>query len=665
MTQITCDPFLLSKLVAGDMAPPDEQAILEHLDTCADCQKSIGQIAGAESWWRDVPVYLSPQPDDVWSNFTSPSFASMGDLEDEATPVPICLDFLAPTDDPQSLGRLGSYEVVGVVGRGGTGIVLKAFDRTLNRFVAMKVLDPHLAQNPAARQRFAREARAIAAVVHEHIVPIHAVSEHRGFPYIVMKYVAGQSLQQRLDAQGPLELREILRVGLQIAAGLAAAHAQGLIHRDIKPANILMETGIERVLLTDFGLARSVDEASLTCSGMVAGTPQYMAPEQARGEDIDHRADLFSLGSVLYAMCTGQSPFRAETTMGVLHRICHAKPRSIQELNPGIPLWMSAIINRLHAKNRARRYSSAAEVAEVLTRQLARLQSPAGYLGLSWNEASFAARAWLSQNKGRIACLGFLMAAFFAGGMCLQSVAPQKDAVVKVADKEFGTRSRAAIDQAADGYQLFMGRDRTPLTKEPVLRWLNATRATPEGATFVWTHEGRPEAIGCVWDRGVLSMAFQSLSSTSLAAEYNGRTIWRPEKSNVEFSTFSQAPPVAETAVKRLSQMKELAARFTCRVADDRGGEELRLLPRPLYRYSTQRADLLDGALFAFVQGTDPEVILVLEAVVRDGASAWQFALTRRSILPLAAELDGHLIWAVPLHSGGFSEEWFQGDLAP
>src|SRR5439155_13924679 len=127
----------------------------------------------------------------------------------------------------------------------------------------------------------------------------------------VMEYISGISLQERLDRQGPLELKEILRIGIQIAAGLAAAHAQGLIHRDIKPANILLENGVERVKLTDFGLARAADDASLTQSGVVAGTPHYMAPEQARGEAVDHRADLFSLGSVVYAMCTGRPPFRA------------------------------------------------------------------------------------------------------------------------------------------------------------------------------------------------------------------------------------------------------------------------------------------------------------------------------------------------------------------
>jgi serine/threonine protein kinase len=300
-----------------------------------------------------------------------------------------------------------------------TGIVLKAFDGALNRLVAIKVLSPNLATSAAARRRFARESRAAAAVVHEHIVPIHAVSEQQALPYIVMQYVPGRSLQQRLDQQGPLPLHEILRIGLQTAAGLAAAHAQGLVHRDVKPANILLENGIERVLLTDFGLARTIDEASLTCSGVIAGTPQYMAPEQARGEMVDFRSDLFSLGSVLYALCTGHSPFRAETTMGVLHRICKESPRPIQELNPEIPLWLSAIITRLHAKNPAKRYASAAEVAEILQRQLARLQSPSGTLSLSWSEAGLSARVWMAHHARRIALGTGAVAALVVGGVVL------------------------------------------------------------------------------------------------------------------------------------------------------------------------------------------------------------------------------------------------------
>src|SRR5262249_51993896 len=155
-------------------------------------------------------------------------------------------------------------------------------------------------------------------------------------------------------------------------------HAQGLVHRDVKPANILLENGIERVKITDFGLARTGDDASLSDSGVIAGTPQYMAPEQANGESIDSRADLFSLGSVLYAMATGRPPFRAETNMAVLRRVCEDQPRPIREINADIPEWLAAIVAKLHAKDPSGRFQTAAEVADLLGRCLAYLERPDG-----------------------------------------------------------------------------------------------------------------------------------------------------------------------------------------------------------------------------------------------------------------------------------------------
>ena len=211
----------------------------------------------------------------------------------------------------------------------------------------VKVLAPHLATSGAARRRFAREAQATAAIVNPHVMAIHSVHANAKLPYLVMPFVPCESLQQRLDRQGPLELRDILRIGTQAARGLAAAHAQGLVHRDVKPANILLETNVDRVMLTDFGLARAVDDATLTRTGIIAGTPQYMSPEQANGDAVDHRSDLFSLGSVLYAMCTARPPFRAETTFGVLRRIRETAPRPIREINADMPEWLEGITMKL------------------------------------------------------------------------------------------------------------------------------------------------------------------------------------------------------------------------------------------------------------------------------------------------------------------------------
>jgi len=289
--------------------------------------------------------------------------------------VESALSVLQPSEKPGSLGRLAQFEVLEVLGKGGFGIVVKAFDDKLHRFVAIKLMSPLLAATSAPRKRFLREARSTAAVRHENVIAIHAV-EDQPIPYLVMDYIAGRTLQQKLDATGPLELMDVLRIGRQTAAGLAAAHAMGLIHRDIKPGNILLEDGVERVKITDFGLARAADDASITQSGFIAGTPMYMAPEQALGEAIDQRADLFSLGSVLYTMCSGRPPFRAANTVAVLNRVAEDTPRPIREIIPEVPEWLCALISGLHAKNPADRITSAQDVADLLGRRLAELQGP-------------------------------------------------------------------------------------------------------------------------------------------------------------------------------------------------------------------------------------------------------------------------------------------------
>ncbi len=285
------------------------------------------------------------------------------------------LSFLAPSAKPGQLGRLGPYEVQKRLGKGGFGVVLKAFDERLHRVVAIKVLSPAYAAIGTARKRFIREAQAAAAVKNEHVVGIHDVDANANPPYLVMEYIEGVSLQDKIDKDGTIGVKELLRIGMQMAEGLAAAHKQGLVHRDIKPANILLENGVERVKITDFGLARAVDDASVTQSGTVAGTPMYMSPEQAEGLPIDHRSDLFSLGTVLYAMCTGHPPFRASGTHAVLKRVIDASPRPIRELNNEIPDWLCAMIGKLHAKKAEERFQTAKEVAELLGQRLADVQA--------------------------------------------------------------------------------------------------------------------------------------------------------------------------------------------------------------------------------------------------------------------------------------------------
>jgi eukaryotic-like serine/threonine-protein kinase len=361
----TCDPSRLDLFLRNRLPGESQGEVENHLLACAACRARLDELAGGPRWWTEVRRYLG-----------SDGATQLWPLERGSRRAGSELNFLQPSTTAGSLGRLGAYEVVEVLGQGGMGIVLKAFDPALHRPVAIKVLASPYAANGTARKRFEREARATAAVIHDHVVPVHHVDADATPPYLVMAFIPGQSLQQRIDRTGPLELKEILRIGMQMAAGLAAAHAQGLVHRDIKPANIMLENGVERVRITDFGLARAVDDVSVTQGNAVAGTPQYMAPEQAEAQAVDQRADLFSLGSTIYAMCTGQAPFRGDFGMAVIRQVCDAEPLSIRSLNPDIPVWLEGIVRKLHAKDPARRFSSAAEVAELLESCLAHVQQP-------------------------------------------------------------------------------------------------------------------------------------------------------------------------------------------------------------------------------------------------------------------------------------------------
>ncbi len=294
--------------------------------------------------------------------------------DDDSDDSRIDVSFLQPSTRDGSIGTLAHYEILQVIGKGGFGIVFKAFDEKLHRLVAIKVMNPEMAATSPPRKRFLREARSAAAIRHENIVQVYSVEE-QPLPYIVMEYIEGQTLQQKQDAHGPLDAVEVLSIGRQIASGLAAAHAQGLIHRDIKPGNILLEQGVEqKVKITDFGLARAADDATMTRTGVVSGTPMYMAPEQALGQTLDQRTDLFSLGSVLYQIACGRPPFRAATTIAVLRRVVEDTPRPMQDVLPEIPDWLVTIVNKLLAKKPEDRFQSATEVADLLARCQSELQ---------------------------------------------------------------------------------------------------------------------------------------------------------------------------------------------------------------------------------------------------------------------------------------------------
>jgi serine/threonine-protein kinase len=365
----------LRAFVAGRLGEPEAAAIREHLAVCAACRQQVD----------DLETELMPGSgitSSILSRSLSETSEAPGQQGVERPPAgldeTVELGFLRPSADPRSLGRMGGYEIREVLGQGGMGIVFKAFDESLHRVVAIKVLAPALASSQKARRRFTREARAAAAINHPSIVTIHAVDSEGDLPYLVMEYIAGCSLRQRIKSSPPLSLPEIFRIGVQIADGLAAAHEHGVIHRDIKPANIMLEEGVERVKITDFGLAlAALDRSGLTSLGQIVGTPAYMSPEQIAGVPIDARSDLFSLGCVLYAMAAGHSPFQGATSLDVLRKVADLRPEPLQTVDPRIPRDVSALVERLLEKEPEKRPPGAAEVATFLKEQLARVNRAA------------------------------------------------------------------------------------------------------------------------------------------------------------------------------------------------------------------------------------------------------------------------------------------------
>jgi serine/threonine protein kinase len=268
-------------------------------------------------------------------------------------------EFLAGADSRRI--NIGPYEADGIIGHGAMGIVVKAYDPALCRYVALKMLAPELAKCPKSRQRFAQEGRFAAALRHPNVVSVYGVSEMEGIPYLVMEYISGQSLQQLLDLGKKFTASEIARIGRETALGLCAAHDLRLIHRDIKPANLLVENNTGNVRIADFGLARDLDhDANISQKGMLVGTPLFMSPEQVDGNPLTPASDLFSLGSVLYTLCTKQAPFSAESLSRILCAIAEKHPTPIHVHNPDIPDGLACAINNLLSKEPLQRYTAGA-----------------------------------------------------------------------------------------------------------------------------------------------------------------------------------------------------------------------------------------------------------------------------------------------------------------
>ena len=416
---VGCDLKRIHEFLNSDQYHIEYADLTAHLDVCPSCRAYLEAQAGEPDRWHEASQLLQTHEFDQASNTDYSAATYCSEQSYQPVVVKDVLEMLVPSEYPNHLGRLGTYEVTGVVGVGGMGVVLKAIDPSLDRVVAVKVMSPKLAHNENARKRFAREAKAAAAVLHPNVIPIHSVSSGSTLPYLVMSYIRGGSLQKRLDQNGPLPLLEVLRIGSQIAAGLAAAHEQGLIHRDIKPENILLEEGIERVTITDFGLARSVDDNSITQLGSIAGTPKYMSPEQARGAQLDQQSDLFSLGSLLYTLCTGRPPFRDDTSYGVMRKIIDEEPEPMRKYSPETPIWMAELVEQLMAKKKEDRFETAREVHTLLDACISHVQHPSSTpipSQLLLNQTSTARKKLMKLFAG----IGIVMIAAFLGIMQLR-----------------------------------------------------------------------------------------------------------------------------------------------------------------------------------------------------------------------------------------------------
>jgi serine/threonine protein kinase/uncharacterized GH25 family protein len=423
----------LAAIARNELDDVELRSCERHLECCGACREQLEMRSADATIWQSAREFL---PDDQFDQQRFGCGDERTEVDDSGGAAQL-LKFLAPTDDPHMLGRLGSYEVSGIVGAGGMGIVLKAFEPSLARFVALKVLAPSFWSDPQARQRFAREARAAASIVHDNVIEIYGVDEVNGIPFFAMPYLRGDTLQARIDRQGPFGTEETLRVAMQVASGLAAAHAQGLVHRDIKPTNILLGTGAERVRITDFGIAHSVSDPHLTQSGFVAGTPQFMSPEQVRGEGVDGRTDLFSLGSVMYAMCAGRPPFQADSNYELLHRIVSSEFTPLETINPAIPDWLAAIVAKLLRPDPSDRYQSAEELAQQLEQCLASLQPTANVerpKTVTRLEAKY--RRQRRSNARRILWGGFFMGicsiAIIGLAILMNGLAPETDAAKSI-----------------------------------------------------------------------------------------------------------------------------------------------------------------------------------------------------------------------------------------
>ena len=469
----------LWEFVSGDLAEPEATALESHLALCQTCGDTVRAFHASDTWmdWlRTVGSVELPAPDPALSGImqalhelpvgedADPHASRVADHHLEE--VVRCLQ---PSEDAAEVGRLAHYRVLRRVGSGGMGVVFQAEDTKLARTVALKILRPSL--GVAAQERFLQEARAAAAIEHDNVVTIFDVGQEGPLAYLAMPWIPGETLEERLRREVRLPASEVGRLAAQIASGLAAAHEKHLVHRDIKPANIWLETARDRVTILDFGLARVADEdQQLTETGMIAGTPAYMSPEQAQGQRVDARTDLFSLGTLMYRSLTGELPFQGANPLATLRSVQHDTPPPPHARQADIPHVLSDTVTQLLAKNRSDRPNDAGHVALALEHQsrLSAVTSPSlpvRQRGLTLTLVATALLGVLGWFAGApvyriVTRQGILEVSPLEPGVTVQVLQDGKEVVTLDA-------GRKRITLAAGGYQLQLQGDAKHLTLNP------------------------------------------------------------------------------------------------------------------------------------------------------------------------------------------------------
>jgi hypothetical protein len=392
----------LETFASGKLNASERAALETHLERCLACAEELERrtraqldlLVGRLGSGQTIQAEAHPALERIMRSASESVGSFLAPDPDRL------LGSLAPPTAEGAVAAFAGYDVLAVIGRGGMGVVLKAQDRTLDRVVALTILFPVELGDAAFATRFLDEARALAAIENDHVMPVYQAGIEEGWPFLVMPFYPEGTLAQQLKQQPRFAPADVARVGLQLARALAATHARGLLHRDLKPSNVLLEQGLRRVRLADFGLAQAhiVGAAAPATGGdvapprAIAGTPHYMAPEQTRGAAIDVRSDLFGLGAVMFQLATGRTLYEGESADEVLSAAARCALLPIRQFAPLIPYRLAGIIDRLLAEKPEDRFATAPEVVAKLEPLV---------------EGEHRLRRWLTRAAGAVlvACL--------------------------------------------------------------------------------------------------------------------------------------------------------------------------------------------------------------------------------------------------------------------